>query len=306
MLDIHRLKVFLAVYETGSFSKAASKVHLTQPTVSGHIKALEDHLGSPLFNRTGKNVTPTRAGQMLHPRAKQMINLASSMERQMAMFLGLEKGRLEAGGSNVPGQYILPGLISKFKAGREGIHVTVRIGDTLSVSRMVASGKIEIGIVGALVPNRELDFISCFSDELVLALPPDHPLADKDSVKLDDISGAPFIIREKGSGTRSTMEKALGKHGAPPVSSFNIVAELGSAEAIRQAVKAGAGCAIISRRVIHDDLVHGTIASPVINGIDLTRQFYLVTPKRSMLSPLAESFKNFLLSMDERGTIIQK
>jgi DNA-binding transcriptional LysR family regulator len=304
MLDIHRLRVFLAVCEAGSFSQAASRIHLSQPTVSGHIKTLEEHLGTPLFNRRGKKVILTKAGQMLHPRARQIVSIAESMERQMAMFLGLKKGRLEIGGSNVPGQYILPGLISRFKEGKEGIQIRVRIGDTLSISDLVANGDIETGIVGAVIPNRELDFTPCFSDELVAAVPRGHPMATARDIDPAELAKEPFIIREKGSGTRKTMEKILEQYDLPPLSSFNIVAELGSAEAIRQAVKAGAGCAIISRRVIHDDIVHGAVSSPAIKGMKINRRFHLVTRKQGLLSPLAENFRNFLLSMEEKNITI--
>lgn len=296
MLDTHKLKVFLAVWDTGSFSRAAELIHLTQPTVSGHVKALEDYLGVSLFSRTGKDVIPTKAGRLLYPRARQILNLTAGAEREMAMFLGLEKGRLDTGGSNVPGQYILPGLIPVFKAGRQDIKITVRIGDTLSITENVAEGTIEIGIVGAIIKSKGLDFTPCFRDELVLAISKDHRFAKMEQVSMEQLYNEPFIVREKGSGTRKTLERALEKGSSATFTHLKIVAELGSAEAVRQAVKAGAGCAILSRRVVQDDINNGTLSSPAIYDVDLSRQFYLVTDKRTALSPLAESFKDFLLS----------
>ncbi len=298
MIEIRQFQVFLAVWENRSFSRAAQEVYLTQPSVSGHIRALEEILGVRLFDRSGKDVTPTSAGEVLYPFARQILRLNLQAEREIAMFLGQEKGSLDLGGSNVPGQYILPGVIGRFKAERPNIKVILRISDTATIVASVANGELELGLVGAVVPKKGISFEPCFHDDMILVVPPGHRFADRGQVSIDDIASEPFVLREKGSGTRLTMERALRAAENLQISDLQIVTEMGSAEAIRQAVRAGLGCSIISRRVVTDDLEHGLLYASVLEGVQLGRQFYLIWHNQRSLSPLALAFRDFLFSQD--------
>ncbi len=297
MIEIRQLQVFLAVWENRSFSRAAHEVHLTQPTVSGHIRVLEETLGVRLFDRSGKDVTPTKAGEVLYPFARQILRLNLQAEREIVMFLGQEKGSLDLGGSNIPGQYILPGVIGRFKAERPNIKVILRISDTAAIVAAVANGELELGMVGAVVQKKGLSFEPCFHDDMVLIVPPGHRLADCRQVSIDDLASEPFVLREKGSGTRLATERAL-QAANLQLSDLQIVAEMGSTEAIRQAVRAGLGCSIISRRAVTDDLEHGLLHAPVLEGVQLSRQFHLIWHNQRTLSPLALAFRSFLLSED--------
>ncbi|MEA1867611.1 MAG: selenium metabolism-associated LysR family transcriptional regulator, partial [Thermodesulfobacteriota bacterium] len=288
----------LAVWENRSFSLAANEIHLTQPTVSGHIRVLEETLGVRLFDRSGKDVTPTKAGEVLYPFARQILRLNLQAEREIIMFLGQEKGSLDLGGSNIPGQYILPGVIGRFKAGRPNIKVILRISDTAAIVAAVANGELELGMVGAVVQKKGLSFEPRFHDDMVLIVPSGHRLADCRQVSIEDLASEPFVLREKGSGTRLATEHALQSAGNLQLSDFQIVAEMGSTEAIRQAVRAGLGCSIISRRAVADDLEHGLLHAPVLQGVQLSRQFYLIWHNQRVLSPLALGFRSFLLSED--------
>ncbi|MCD6200021.1 MAG: LysR family transcriptional regulator [Deltaproteobacteria bacterium] len=298
MLDIRQLQIFLAVWENRSFSRAAHDVYLTQPTVSGHIRALEETLGVRLFDRSGKDVTPTKAGEVLYPFARQILRLNLQAEREIVMFLGQEKGSLDLGGSNIPGQYILPGVIGRFKAERPNIKVILRISDTAAIVAAVANGELELGMVGAVVQKKGLSFEPCLHDDMVLIVSPGHRLADCRQASIDDLASEPFVLREKGSGTRLATEHAMQAAGNLQFSDLQIVAEMGSTEAIRQAVKAGLGCSIISRRAVTDDLEHGLLFAPVLEGVQLSRQFYLIWHNQRTLSPLAHAFRSFLLSED--------
>jgi DNA-binding transcriptional LysR family regulator len=295
MIEIRQIQVFLAVWENRSFSRAAQEVHLTQPTVSGHIRVLEEILSVRLFDRGGKEVTPTKAGEVLYPFARQILRLNLQAERGIAMFLGQEKGSLDLGGSNIPGQYILPGVIGRFKADRPNIKVILRISDTAAIVAAVANGELELGMVGAIVQKKGLSFEPCFHDDMVLIVPPGHRLADCKKASIDDLASEPFVLREKGSGTRLASERALQAAGNLQISDLQIVAEMGSTEAIRQAVRAGLGCAIVSRRAVKDDLEHGLLYTPVLEGVQLSRQFYLIWHNQRTLSPLAYAFRSFLL-----------
>ncbi|MBW1670943.1 MAG: LysR family transcriptional regulator [Deltaproteobacteria bacterium] len=296
MIEIRQFQVFLAVWENRSFSQAAHKVYLTQPTVSGHIRALEETLGARLFDRSGKEVTPTKAGEVLYPFARQILRLNLQAEREIAMFLGQEKGSLDLGGSNIPGQYILPGVIGRFKVERPNIRMILHISDTAAIVASVANGELELGIVGAVVQKKGLSFEPCFHDDMVLIVPPGHRLADRRQVSIDDLASEPFVLREKGSGTRLATERALQAAGNLHLSDLQIVSEMGSAEAIRQAVRVGLGCSIISRCAVTDDLEHGLLHALVLEGVQLSRQFHLVWHNQRTLSPLVLAFRSFLLS----------
>ncbi|NDY43521.1 LysR family transcriptional regulator [Dissulfurirhabdus thermomarina] len=298
MIEMRQVQVFLAVWRLRSFSRAAEAVHLTQPTVSGHIAALEDHLGARLFDRSGREVTPTKAGALFYPYARQIWRLQGQAEREMALFAGQEKGTLEIGGSNIPGQYILPGLIGAFRRTRPKVGISLTVGDTRSITAAVAEGDLELGVVGARLNRSELHYESFLEDRLVLVVPPDHPLADAPRVTPDDLARFPVVTRERGSGTRIAAERALEQAG-DVIRRLEVVAELGSTEAVRQAVKAGLGCAVVSRRAVEDDVRNGLLAIREIDGVDLRRRFFLVRHRKRTLSPVAEAFYDFLLRRRE-------
>lgn len=295
MIEIRQLQVFLAVWEKRSFSRAAQEVYLTQPTVSGHIRVMEETLGVRLFDRRGKEVTPTKAGEILYSFARQILRLNLQAEQEIVMFLGQEKGSLDLGGSNIPGQYILPAVIGRFKAERPNIKVILRISDTAAIVAAVAKGELELGMVGAVIQKKGLSFEPCFHDDMVLIVPPGHRFADCGQASIEDLASEPLILREKGSGTRLAMERAL-QAANLQLSDLQIVAEIGSTEAIRQAVRAGLGCSIISLHAVTDDIEHGFLHAPVLEGVQLSRQFYLIRHNQRTLSPLAHAFRSFLLS----------
>ncbi|NIA20045.1 MAG: LysR family transcriptional regulator [Xanthomonadaceae bacterium] len=295
MLETRHLQVFMAIWELHSFSKAAEEIHLTQPTVSGHIKSLETILGTELFNRSTRDISPTKAGELFYPYARRILNLMAQAEREMDLFIGREKGTLEIGGSTIPGEYILPPAIGRFKQDRPIIKITLKIGDTRAIVAAVAEGQLELGMVGAIIERPDIIFTACLVDDLLLVTPPDSPLAGKEQVKMAELSNYPFIMREKGSGTRKTIEKALEEAGnLLKTYNFSVIAEMGSTEAIRQAVKAGVGCSIISRRAVQKDVELGLMGASSLPELNLKRQFYLILPKRRRISPLATEFRQFM------------
>lgn len=294
MIDINQLKIFVAVWQQKGFSKASKSVYLTQPTVSGHIKSLEDALGTRLFDRSGKEVSPTKAGEALYPYARKILQMIAEAEEAMHTFLGGEKGYLRTGGSNIPGQYILPSVIGRFKKFRKGINIILRIDDTAGIAEMVASGELEIGMVGAILDRPDLVFKPCLDDQMVLIFPRGHGLDGVSMIDFRDILSEPFVTREKGSGSRLVAERALMAAGWPGFDKLNVAAEIGSTEALRQAVKAGLGLAIISKHAVEDDLRSGLLSAASIKGVDLNRKFYLVWRKNKTLSPIALSFSKFI------------
>jgi len=300
MMDLHRLRIFLAVYENRGFSEAARKVYLTQPTVSAHIRELEESIGAPLFDRLGREVEATELARVLFPYAKRLSDLAYEAEKTISLFASGEKGTLRLGGSTIPGQYILPRLIGAFKKTYPDVRIVLQIGDTSSVADQVLSGSIEMGMIGAVIDLPGLVHKPCFHDDIVLVVPSGHGLSHRKSIGLEEIRREPLVIREPGSGTRMVTEAALRKAGYSGFDSFVVACEMGSTEAIRQAVTAGVGCGIISRRAADEDVARGDLAAITLKDVDLSRTFHLVTREDRTLSPLAVRFRDFILGHVDR------
>ena len=299
MIEMRQIQVFLAVSELLNFSRAAEKIHLTQPTVSGHLKTLERFLKVQLVERGGKEVRLTPAGELFHPFARRIFTLQERARREMALYAGAERGSLEIGGSNTPGQYILPQTIGLFTARHSQVKITLKIGDSNTIITQVADGKLELGLVGTPAP--ETDFISkrCLGDELILVANPKTAGKLSNPIDLDELKKQPFIIREKGSGTRQAMQSALQKRGLEHLETLNLIAEMGSAEAIRQALKSDLGVAIVSSLSVTEDLDAGKLIKITLPDEPIRRYFYLIYNRDRRLSPLAEALVQFILEQTE-------
>lgn len=289
MVDLRKLEALVAVVDTGSFSKAAEKIHLTQPTVSGHIKALEDYFGLRLFDRHTRSVVPTRAGRLLYTYAKKLLILYRELEREMAYFRGEKTGKLDLGGSTIPGQYLLPRLIAEFRTAYPGISVFLKVGDTEEIIKRVREGELELGMVGAREEDPELSFEACCEDEIVLIAPSREKFPRLTPEKMVEL---PLIAREPGSGTWRTALKALEERGIS-LQKLTLVAEMGSTEAVKQAVKAGLGVAFVSKRAVEEEVSRKEIQILPVKGLEIRRHFFLVYPARRTLSPPAQAFLNF-------------
>jgi DNA-binding transcriptional LysR family regulator len=300
-MDLHRLEVFCKVYEMKSFSRGGRACLLSQPTVSEHIRYLETFLDVQLFDRLGRQVVPTRAGEILYDYARRMLNLRREATRTLELYRGKMSGELELGGSTIPGQYILPSLIGKFKQSFADIRIKLVIADTMNITNMVLEGSLELGVVGAKIKNSKLEFNRLFDDELVLAISPNYQWAERSSISLDELADAPFIMREQGSGTRMMMLRILEQADFDP-QRLNVVAEMGSTDAIRQAIKAEVGVSILSRRAIADELNSQQLFTIPIKDLSFIRHFYLVTHKKRSRSPVGQAFVDFLVENRDSGS----
>jgi DNA-binding transcriptional LysR family regulator len=295
MIDLHRLKIFTMIIATRSFSKAARQLYLTQPTVSQHVNYLEEYLGVPLFDRLGKEVRPTKAGQILHTYAQRLLRMADDAELAVAYYKGKKSGTIIAGASNVPGEYILPDILGRFKEKFPEIVVRIHLGDTSSIVDKILNYEIDFGLIGARIAHDQLRCSRFIDDELCLILAPGHPWAGRKCVEISDLAGAAFVVREPGSGTRMMVEQTLRKAGLP-AERLRIAAELGSNTAVKQAVKAGLGVSFVSKRSVLDELGMNVITTLPIKDMAMDRSFYIVRHKKRTLPPLVRQFHQFLLA----------
>jgi DNA-binding transcriptional LysR family regulator len=292
-MDLRQLEIFAKVAELGSFSRAAEALHLTQPTVSEHIRTLEDELGVRLLDRLGRGTGTTRAGQLLLSYATRILALSREARQALEGFQGRMRGELVVGASTIPGEYILPVLLGRFREKFPEVSTTLVIGDSQAVVDWVVEGRVEVGVVGARLPRRGLEFRELMPDEEVVVVPAGHPWQGRAEISLDELAGAPLLIRERGSGTRAALEKALERAGID-LGALRIVGEIGSSQAIKQAVKAGMGITIISRLAVEEDCRQGLIAFLRVRDLAVTRAFHLLTHEERSRSPVAEAFRLFL------------
>ncbi|HZP37069.1 MAG TPA: selenium metabolism-associated LysR family transcriptional regulator [Methylomirabilota bacterium] len=292
-MDLRQLEIFAKVAELGSFSRAAQALFLTQPTVSEHIRALEDELGVRLLDRLGRGAAVTKGGALLLGYAQRMLTLAREARQAMESFQGRMSGDLLVGASTIPGEYILPALIGRFKEKFPDVAITLLIGGSRTVNDWVLEGRAEIGVVGARPSHRALEHRELLPDDIVLIVGAGHPWQGRREVTLDELRGEPLLLREQGSGTRAALERGLEAAGAD-LSGFRVVGEMGSTQAIKQAVKAGVGVSLISRRAVEEECRVGSVWCLKVAGLQIDRAFYLVTHRERSRSPLAEAFRAFV------------
>ena len=292
-MDLRQLEIFVKVAEFRSFSKAAEALYLTQPTVSEHVRTLEDELGVRLLDRLGRGAAATPAGLLLLSYAQRLLSLAREARQAMEGFQGRMSGDLLIGASTIPGEYVLPTLIGRFKEKYPDISITLLIGDSQAVSDWVAEGRAELGVVGARLPVRGVEYKELMPDEVVVVVRGTHAWLGRKEVTLAELREEPLLIRERGSGTRAAIEAALSETGTD-LSAFRVVGEMGSTQAIKQAVKAGVGASLVSRRAVEEECASGRLWCLRIRDVTITRAFHLATHKERSRSPLSDAFRVFL------------
>jgi DNA-binding transcriptional LysR family regulator len=299
-MDLWQLHVFCRVVEEKSFSQAGRRIHLSQPTISSHIKDLETHFGCRLIDRLAKEAVPTQAGELLYAYARKLLLLKEEAESALAGYLGKMKGALAVGGSTIPGGYILPRDIGKFTRTYPQIRISLSIGDTEDITRAILSGMLDMGIVGAQASNRQLIQEPLIDDDMRLIVPGDHPWASRDSVTLEMLRETPFITRETGSGTLRSIELSLNQKGLD-LTDLTIALQVGSTVSVVQAIKGRAGVSILSTVAVTEDIEAGTLRALRVDGMDLRRSFYLTRLKNRSISPIGQAFISFLKETYQPG-----
>jgi DNA-binding transcriptional LysR family regulator len=292
-MDLWQLNIFCKVVELKGFSKAGNVIHLSQPTISSHIKDLENHFACQLIDRLGKKAVPTKAGELLYQYARKLIALRDEAEAAMAEFHGKIKGRLVIGGSTIPGGYILPKCIGAFTTIYPEVTISLIIGDTDQIIQDVLSGSQEFGIVGAKTSNKYIYQQKLIADEMRLIVTAGHKWAKKKHISPDLMFKEPFIVRERGSGTLKSIKLSLKEKGYAS-ENLNIVAEMGSTEAVIQGIKSNVGISILSTIAVAEELKAGTLKALTIKELNLKRNFYLITHKLRSPSPICKAFIDFL------------
>jgi len=278
-MDIHHLKIFVSVYKNKSFTKASEELHISQPTISEHIKNLESSLDCRLFDRLGRSIMPTAEADVLYPKALQLLDDLDQIQEEITATGAGVKGKLVIGASTIPGAYILPRVAYSFKKQYPEVGFEILIEDSARITNMILQNELLCGIVGARITSDKLDYSPLIEDELVLVATP-KVLAQK-TITLKKLLTIPFLQRETGSGTRQTFEDFLKKKMS--TADFNIVATLGSTSAVKQAVKESLGASVISRIAVQEELENKTLLEIPIKNFKMKRKFYQVRQKKRTL-----------------------
>ncbi len=293
--ELRHLEIFCKVLELGSFSKAAEEVHLAQASVSERVANLERMIGTRLLDRLGRQVVPTKAGERLHRQALALLEMKRSVCLDMEGFLGVHRGEVRLGGSTIPGEYLIPAVLARFR--KRYPHVTVRleIADTNKVHQGVLDGLYELGVAGYRSKDSRLFHEDLWEDELVLAIPADHQWAGRKSISIEDVMKEPLILREEGSGTQKSLEDYFRQAKGHNIDAFRVSARLGTSTAVKEAVKAGLGAAFLSHHALAAELEQGVVKVLRLKDRRITRRFYMIRDKRRTASPLCEAISSFLI-----------
>lgn len=287
------LRTVQAVARHASFSRAAEELDVSQPHVSAQIAALEARLGVPLFNRAGRRVHPTEAGQRLLHHAVPALRLLADAERAMTELRGLVSGRLTVAASSTPGPFLLPRPLSRFAADHPGVELALEISNLRQVERAVLEERAEVGVTAGEPASAHVVAHPIGKDEILLAVGPRHRFAErKRVVEFGELAREPLILREQGSGTRGVLDREFGRVGLTPRRAL----ELSSVEAIKESVASHLGITFVSRHAIRHELACGTIRGLRVPGLRLGRSFYVVTLRGKQLSPAAAAIHGLLLA----------
>jgi DNA-binding transcriptional LysR family regulator len=305
MLENFRLKVFRAVAENLSFRKAGEKLYLSQPAVTLQIKALEDELGTTVFERSATGVKLSAAGKILLEYSERLSRLAEEAENKLANLKGDATGELVLGASTTLAQYVLPPHLAAFALRFPAIQLQMFSQNTENIAEGVAARRFGLGLIEGPPLRRDVKVEPWFEDELLLTVPVGHEWAEVGVIAPERLQQVPFIIRERGSGSRHVVEAGLQKAGVR-LSSLRIVMELDSTEAMLSCIEAGLGVGIASKWALDRRLRSHSLATVRIEGQPITRIFSFVLGQGPVVQPAVETMMRFLQNAVPASTVLSK
>jgi LysR family transcriptional regulator, low CO2-responsive transcriptional regulator len=291
-----RIRVFQAVAMQLSFSRAAEELSMSQPGVSFHIKGLEQEYGVRLFERVGKRLYLTDAGRTLLHYVQRLSVLAEEGRVAIEELKGLQSGLLVVGASATIGIYLLPEIVGEFRKRHPGIRVSLRIGNKRHTIERLLRNELDFGLVAGPVMEPSISTEPYLADELVVIVSPLHPFASAPLVYPGELRRETFLVREPGSGTQELVDERLAQLGIEPADTM----QLGSTEAIKQAVAANLGISIASRYTVETELAGGRIALANVPSFTINRRLLLLHHKDKRLSRTAVAFRLLLQEVSVR------
>src|SRR5271165_744466 len=290
MINLNQLRIFQAVAQSRSFTRAAEAVHLTQPGISKHIKQMEEYYGVPLFDRLGKKVALTQAGEILFAATQEVMSSIEAAEQRIDDLKGLRGGKLMLGTSFPIGVYILPGVLAAFQQKYPAVEVVLDISLSQRINNRILANKIDLGLVSHEVHDPRLLSRRFMTDELVAIFPANHKWAAKHRITPQDLLRETYIVAARGAGTRAVVEERLKEQGIV----LQNVMDFGNLEGVKHAVEVGLGVAIQARSVVKREIAAGSLRSLPLAGMDARIEYLYVCRKDKHLSNAANAFLDLL------------
>jgi DNA-binding transcriptional LysR family regulator len=295
---LRQLDTFLEVVRTGSVSGAAEKLHVTQPAVSMQLRQLEDAFGVPLLEVVGRRVRLTEAGRDVEQCAADAVARLKELDDRLAGHRGLKTGKVDLAVVSTA-KYFMPMLLVRFRRMHPDIAISLQIHNRESMMKLLARNEVDLIIMGRVPEAMECSSTEFATNPMGVVCAPNHPLSRRRGADFSVLQGQDFVVREQGSGTRSTMEKLFAEHAVTP----NIVMEMPSNETIKQAVMAGMGMSFLSLRTVRHELAAGHLVLLDIAGLPIIRHWFVTHLSAKRLSPAAEALKHFLI--EEGGPLVK-
>jgi DNA-binding transcriptional LysR family regulator len=294
-VQLPHLETFSKAAELNNFTAAGKSLGISQAAVSQRVQFLEQTLGVALFRRHGGSVLLTDAGRRLHHYAQRILDLHREVRQAVAGQRPTLSGNLVLGASTIPGEHLLPAALTVFHQRYPSIKVRADISDSMKVIKQIKRGEVQLGLVGRKTDDPDLEFRPFANDHMVLVVPPGHTWAKRQRVSVRHLCQQPLVLREAGSGLRHCFEKALGRAGKS-LRDLQIALELGSNEAIKEAVLRGNGVAILSIHAVQKEMHAGQLVALKVTNLYCDREMFIAWDRRRVLSAPAELFLHFLES----------
>ncbi len=288
---LHQLKVFEAVARNSSFTRAAEELFLTQPTVSMQVKQLAKTVGMPLFEQVGKKLYLTESGKALFETCQDMFERMDRFEMAIANIKGLKQGSLRIS-TITTAKYVIPRILGPFCNRYPGIDVSLTVTNHQFVLEGLASNRNDIYIVSHVPEDLDVQAIPFMENPLVVLAPKEHPLVGEKNISLARVAQEPFILREPGSGTRRAAQSLFESHGIP----LKVRLDLGSNEAIKQAIAGGMGLSVLSKHTLALEGLTNQLAVLDVEHFPIPRTWYVIYPSGKQLSTIAQEFLDYLLN----------
>jgi LysR family transcriptional regulator, low CO2-responsive transcriptional regulator len=288
---LHQLKVFEAVARHSSFTRAAEELFLTQPTVSMQVKQLSKTVGLPLFEQVGKRLYLTAAGKELYATCQDVFDRLTQFEIAIADLKGLKQGTLRLAVVTTA-KYVIPRILGPFCQRYPGIDVSLTVTNHQYVLESLAANKDDLYILSQLPDESDAQVQTFMENPLVVLAPRSHPLVNEKNIPLARIAEEPFIMREPGSGTRKAVQRLFDAQGLP----MRVKLDLGSNEAIKQAIAGGMGLSVLSKHTLALEGVNNQLAILDVEGFPIERHWYVVHPSGKQLSAIAKAFYDYLMN----------
>ncbi|MBU4582258.1 MAG: LysR family transcriptional regulator [Proteobacteria bacterium] len=287
-MNVDHLKAFQKVAATGSFTKSARELFLTQSAVSQQIRALEDEIGGKLFDRSGRKIRLTGEGELLLAYTERLFDLHDEIETLFGRLKTLKKGKIAVGATAVIGTYFMPAVISAYHRRYPGIEIDLRMGNSEQILRMIMDREVDLGVAGMVKKQVALNSIFIHREQLLFVCSPQNPMAARESVTLGELDRIPFIWREKGTQTLALVKRWFQENAGGDFPRQTL--SLANMEAAKRIVEEGYGVTIIPATAARREIEAGLLKRLDVDGFALTVDYGLFYPKSRFFSGAAEAF----------------